>query len=61
MSAVPQIPPEPVKQKYSGEELNKHLSEYKLEVIRQGLPPLPIPLTKDEDDKLVREGVLPPQ
>ena len=61
MAAPPQTPPEPVKTKYSGEELNKHLSDYKLEVIRQGLPPLPIPLTKEEDDKLVKEGVLPPQ
>ena len=46
--------------KYTGEELAKHLSEYKLEVIRQGLPALPIPLTADEDNQLVKEGVLPP-
>ena len=62
MRAIAAQPPAEIpKVKYNGEELNKHLSEYKLEVIRQGLPPLPIPLTKEEDDKLVNEGVLPPQ
>ena len=62
MRAIAAQPPAEIpKVKYTGEELNKHLSEYKLEVIRQGLPPLPIPLTKEEDDKLVGEGVLPPQ
>ena len=50
-------PPQP---KYTGEELEKHLKEYQMEVIRQGLPPLPIPLTPDMDDQLVKEGVLPP-
>lgn len=49
--------PEP---KYSGEELAQHLQEYQMEVIRQGLPPLPIPLTPEQDDQLVAEGVLPP-
>ena len=46
--------------KYTGEELEKHLQEYQMEVLRQGLPPLPIPLTEEMDDQLVREGVLPP-
>jgi hypothetical protein len=46
--------------KYEGSELSKHLSEYKLDVIRQGLPALPIPLTPEEDEQLVREGVLQP-
>ena len=32
-----------------------------MEVIRQGLPPLPIPLTPEQDSQLVKEGVLPPQ
>ncbi len=50
-------PPEP---KYTGEALEKHLQDYQMEVIRQGLPPLPIPLTPDMDDQLVKEGVLPP-
>lgn len=50
-------PPEPI---YTGEALEKHLSEYQMEVIRQGLPPLPIPLTQEQDDLLVAEGYLPP-
>jgi hypothetical protein len=52
-----EAPPQP---KYTGEELEKHLQEYQMEVIRQGLPPLPIPLTPEMDDQLVGEGVLPP-
>lgn len=54
-------PKEPIKPKYSGEELERHLREYQMEVIRQGLPPLPIPLTEEMDAQLVSEGVLPPQ
>ncbi len=50
-------PPQP---KYTGEELEKHLQNYQMEVIRQGLPPLPIPLTPEMDQQLVNEGVLPP-
>ncbi len=50
-------PPEPV---YTGEELQRHLREYQMEVIRQGLPPLPIPLTEEMDRQLVEEGILPP-
>ena len=49
------------KPKYTGDELAKHLYEYQMEVIRQGLPPLPIPLTPEQDAQLVTEGVLPPQ
>lgn len=52
-----QPPPEP---KYTGEALEKHLHDYQMEVIRQGLPPLPIPLTPEQDDQLVAEGYLPP-
>jgi len=37
-----------------------HLQDYAEEVIRQGLPPLPIPLTVEQDDRLVEEGFLPP-
>ena len=44
----------------SGEELVEKLKDYQMEVIRKGMPPLPIPLTKEMDDKLVAEGVLPP-
>jgi len=52
-----QKPPEP---KLTGEELSKKLHDYQLEVIRQGLPPLPIPLTPEQDAQLVAEGYLPP-
>lgn len=53
----PPPPPQPV---YTGAELEKHLQEYQMEVIRQGLPPLPLPLTPEMDAQLVSEGVLPP-
>ncbi|MBU1694602.1 MAG: hypothetical protein KJ726_04950 [Verrucomicrobia bacterium] len=53
----PPPPPQPV---YTGAELEKHLQEYQMEVIRQGLPPLPLPLTPAMDAQLVAEGVLPP-
>lgn len=53
----PPPPPEPI---YTGEALEKHLREYQMEVIRQGLPPLPIPLTPEMDAQLVAEGLLPP-
>ncbi|MFH0953181.1 MAG: hypothetical protein V1873_02505 [Verrucomicrobiota bacterium] len=55
---APQAPPP--QPKYTGEELEKHLRDYQMEVIRQGLPPLPIPLTPEMDQQLVTEGVLPP-
>jgi hypothetical protein len=42
------------------EEVQENLRQYQMEVIRAGMPPLPIPLTKDMDDQLVAEGVLPP-
>jgi hypothetical protein len=53
----PPPPPQPV---YTGAELEKHLQDYQMEVIRQGLPPLPLPLTPEMDAQLVSEGVLPP-
>ncbi len=43
------------------EEMEAHLRQYSVEVIRQGLPPLPVQLTPEDDAMLVREGVLPPQ
>jgi len=46
--------------KPTGEELEKHLRDYQMDVIRKGLTPLPIPLTQEMDDQLVKEGVLPP-
>ena len=51
-------PPEP---KYSGAALEKHLQDYQKEVIGQGLPPLPVPMTPEMDAQLVKEGVLPPK
>lgn len=61
MQQQPAPPPPPPQQPiYTGEELEKHLRDYQMEVIRQGLPPLPIPLTQEMDDQLVNEGVLPP-
>jgi hypothetical protein len=44
-----------------GPMLDAYLRKYNMEVIRQGAPPLPIPLTPGEDATLVAEGVLPPQ
>lgn len=43
------------------EEVERRLQEYQMEALRRGLPPLPIPLTPEMDEQLVREGVLPPQ
>lgn len=42
------------------EEVRATLQEYQMEVIRQGMPPLPIQLTPEQDDQLVAEGILEP-
>ena len=55
-----QKPVEVPKPMYTGEDLEKHLQDYQMEVIRQGLPPLPVQLTEDRDAQLVAEGYLPP-
>jgi hypothetical protein len=55
-----QRPVEAPKPIYTGEELERHLQNYQMEVIRQGLPPLPVQLTPDRDAQLVAEGFLPP-
>lgn len=52
-----QPPPEPA---LTGEALRKHLEQVQMDAIRQGLPPLPMPLTPEMDAQLVAEGVLPP-
>lgn len=44
----------------TGEEFSEYLKEYQMDLIRKGMPPLPIPLTQEMDDQLVEEGVLPP-
>lgn len=41
-------------------EIQQHLQSYQKELIKQGLPPLPIPLSAQTDAELVKEGVLPP-
>jgi len=45
--------------KYTGEELENHLKEYQMEVIRRGLPPLPVEVTPEMERQLQNEGVLP--
>lgn len=61
-SAVPATPvPTATQPTLKGPELDQHLREYNLQAIRQGMPPLPIQLTPEEDALLVREGVLPAQ
>ncbi|MBN2162088.1 MAG: hypothetical protein JXR25_09230 [Pontiellaceae bacterium] len=42
------------------EAVRENLREYQMEVLRSGMPPLPIQLTPEQDDQLVSEGVLPP-
>lgn len=54
----PQLSPE--EQARVREETRERLRDYQMEVLREGMPPLPIPLTQEMDDQLVAEGVLPP-
>lgn len=55
-------PPQPAPQTLlTGEALKKHLENVQMDAIRNGLPPLPLPLTPEMDAQLVKEGVLPPQ
>ena len=60
---APAPPPEPKlspeEQQRRREEIRANLQDYQMEVIRSGMPPLPIPLTQEMDDQLVAEGVLP--
>ncbi len=42
------------------EALRTCLQEYQMDLIREGQTPLPVPLTEEMDDQLLREGVLPP-
>lgn len=63
--APPQAPPEPElspeEQARRRDEIRANLQNYQMEVIRSGMPPLPIPLTQEMDDQLVSEGILPPE
>ena len=52
---------EPAQPALTGEALRKHLEEVQMNAIREGLPPLPLPLTPEMDAQLVEEGYLPPQ
>ena len=54
----PQPPQQPT---LTGDALQKHLENVQMDAIRNGLPPLPLPLTPAMDAQLVKEGVLPPQ
>ncbi len=60
----PVVPPEPklsaAEQRRRREEMRANLQDYQMEVIRSGMPPLPIPLTQEMDDQLVAEGILAP-
>ncbi len=62
---APEKPPEPQlspeEQKQRRDEIRANLQNYQMEVIRSGMPPLPIPLTQEMDDQLVTEGILPPE
>ncbi|MCC7300555.1 MAG: hypothetical protein IT583_05705 [Verrucomicrobia bacterium] len=55
-----EAPPPPVPE-LTGEALKKHLERVQMDAIRNGLPPLPLPLTPEMDAQLVKEGVLPAQ
>jgi hypothetical protein len=46
--------------KLTGEELEKYLQQYQMDVIRRGDPALPVPLTPEMDQQLVKEGFLEP-
>jgi len=62
-SSVPAQPEPPAKPRLTGEALQKHLESYQMELIRAGGrkgPPLPMALTPEMDQQLVKEGVLPP-
>jgi hypothetical protein len=54
----PELSPE--EQRIRREEIRANLQDYQMEVIRSGMPPLPLPLTQEMDDQLVAEGILPP-
>ena len=62
---TPAPPPEPklspAEQERHRAEVRANLQEYQMEVIRSGMPPLPVPLTQEMDDQLVSEGILPPE
>ena len=60
---VPPVEPKlsPEEQRSRRAEIRANLEDYQMEVIRSGMPPLPIPLTQEMDDQLVAEGILLPE
>jgi len=61
--AAPTLPESAAKPRLTGETLKKHLQSYQMDLIRAGGskgPPLPMALTPEMDEQLVKEGVLPP-
>lgn len=44
----------------SGSNTTIHIIK-KTASLREGMPPLPVPLTQEMDDQLVKEGILPPK
>ncbi len=54
-------PTKPEPPRLTGEALRQHLEGVQMDAIRNGLPPLPLPLTPEMDAQLVSEGVLDPQ
>ncbi|MBI9021262.1 MAG: hypothetical protein JEZ10_08435 [Verrucomicrobia bacterium] len=56
-----QEPTAPTGPQLTGEALKKHLENVQMDAIRNGLPPLPLPLTPEMDAQLVAEGVLDQQ
>jgi hypothetical protein len=61
LQAQPNVPEEsPDEVLRRREEVRKNLEAYQMEIIRSGMPPLPMPLTEEMDAQLVEEGVLPP-
>ncbi len=54
-------PKKPEAPRLTGEALRAHLENVQMNAIRDGLPPLPLPLTPEMDAQLVSEGVLDPQ
>lgn len=58
----PEPEPQPSSEEVEAQQaaVRETLQDYQMEVIRQGMPPLPVQLTKERDDQLVAEGFLPP-
>ncbi len=54
-------PKKPEVPRLTGAALKQHLENVQMNAIRDGLPPLPLPLTPEMDAQLVSEGVLDPQ